>query len=44
MAGLKELIGDTFIRRDGTTTTFEKSIKGNDLIGLYFSSCATGVK
>ena len=41
---LKELIGDKFLKKDGNTTSYDESIKGNDLIGIYFSAHWCGVE
>ena len=41
---LKELVGDKFLKQDGSVTTYDDSIKGNDLIGFYFSAHWCGVK
>eukprot|EP01084_Bolivina_argentea_P308409 533295_1 len=35
---LKALIGDKFLKQDGTVTTFKDSVAGNDLVGFYFSA------
>ena len=36
--GLKALTGDKFLKRNGDVTSYDDSVKGNDLVGFYFSA------
>eukprot|EP01084_Bolivina_argentea_P048833 89900_1 len=36
--GLKEVVGDTFVKQDGNKTSFDQSIQNNKLIAIYFSA------
>ena len=36
--GLIEIIGDTFVSRDGQNVSYNDRIEGNKLIAIYFSA------